>query len=259
METDLYKRVEELQDILITVATGGTSEGNIYKDLRADLLSNPLIKNMMPEFVRVNRTIEQFWQFIKHERSSYEERRIFLWKSFSPILDLIESSCTSPGEVVISSKLLKLNEEFIHKEWAKALLRKTTDPEGAITSSRTLIETVCKFILDELNIIYSEDIELPKLYKLTATQLKLAPEQHNELIFKQILGGCQSVVEGLGSLRNKLSDSHGKHKYTVKPSSRHAELAVNLSGTMTIFLLESFQEFRRKSIDRIPCSQTSLS
>lgn len=84
------------------------------------------------------------------------------------------------------------------------------DPEGAITSSRTLIETTCKYILDELKITYKDDIELPKLYKLTAENLNLAPDQHTEQIFKQILGGCQSVVDGLGALRNKLSDSHGK-------------------------------------------------
>ena len=120
--------------------------------------------------------------------------------------------------------------------------RKATDPEAAITTARTLIETTCKFILDDLKVEYEDDLELPKLYKITADKLNLAPDQHTEQIFKQILSGCQSVINGLGALRNKLSDSHGKKTISVKPLPRHAELAVNLAGTMTTFLLETYQQ-----------------
>ena len=79
-----------------------------------------------------------------------------------------------------------------------------------------------------------------KLYRLTAEQLKLAPSQHTEQVFKQILGGCTAVVEGLGALRNRLSDSHGKGKIAVKPAPRHAELAVNLAGALAIYLLATY-------------------
>jgi hypothetical protein len=63
-----------------------------------------------------------------------------------------------------------------------------------------------------------------------------------EPLFKRILGGCTSVVEGLGSLRNKLSDSHGKGKTGYKPLPRHAELAVNLSGAMATFLVATWRD-----------------
>ena len=36
------------------------------------------------------------------------------------------------------------------------------DPEGAITAARTLLETVCKHILDETEVDYSKD-DLPTL------------------------------------------------------------------------------------------------
>jgi hypothetical protein len=60
-------------------------------------------------------------------------------------------------------------------------------------------------------------------------------------VFKQILGGCTAVVEGLGSLRNRLSDSHGKGKAPVKPATRHAELAVNLAGATATFLVATWK------------------
>ncbi len=71
-------------------------------------------------------------------------------------------------------------------------------------------------------------------------ELNLSPSQHTEDIFKQILGGCSGIVNGLGSLRNRLGDAHGKGKANIKPAPRHAELAVNLSGTMALFLMETF-------------------
>jgi hypothetical protein len=76
-------------------------------------------------------------------------------------------------------------------------------------------------------------------------QLNLSPSQHTEQLFKQILGGCQTVVEGVGALRNRHSDAHGKSASRKKPAPRHAELAVNLSGTMATFLLQTL-EARKK-------------
>jgi hypothetical protein len=41
-------------------------------------------------------------------------------------------------------------------------------------------------------------------------------------------------------LRNKIGDAHGKGGKPVKPSPRHAALAVNLAGTMATFLVETW-------------------
>ena len=125
--------------------------------------------------------------------------------------------------------------------WQMALERRASDPTGAITSARTLIETVCKHILDELKVNYSDTDDLPKLYRLTADSLKLSPSQHTEQIFRQILGGCQSVVEGLGAMQNRHSDADGTETAGFRPAPRHAELAVNLAGTMATFLLATWE------------------
>ena len=71
----------------------------------------------------------------------------------------------------------------------------------------------------------------------------MSPEQHDIPIFKQILGGCSSIVNGLGNLRNTHGDAHGKGKIKhYRPSARHAELAVNLAGSMALFLIQTYQE-----------------
>ena len=95
--------------------------------------------------------------------------------------------------------------------------------------------------LHEDDVAYSED-DLPRLHGKVANVLNIAPSQHTEQVFKQILGGCHAVVEGLGALRNRLGDAHGQGKRPVRPASRHAELAVNLAGAMATFLVATYKE-----------------
>jgi hypothetical protein len=125
--------------------------------------------------------------------------------------------------------------------WEKALARRRADPEGAITAARTLLETVCKRLLDEEGVAYAEGEDLPAVYGKVAKALNLAPSQHTEETFKAILGSCQQIVERLGSLRNKLGDAHGQGgKRPTKPAARHAALAVNLAGAMATFIVETW-------------------
>lgn len=240
--TDIQTKIEAFQNLLIEISTGGEWNENDFVNLRKELIGISEIKSLLPEFIQTTRTTKQFWQFIKLKFSSYAERRNYIWAEFSRVLTYLESNQRGLVNDSISETLGKFNQDYINSQWSKAMERKIDDPEGAITTSRTLIETTCKYILDDLKVEYKDGLELPKLYKLTAENLNLAPDQHTEQIFKMILSGCSTVIEGLGSLRNKLSDSHGKGISQAKPSSRHAELAVNLAGTMTTFLLETYQQ-----------------
>ena len=130
--------------------------------------------------------------------------------------------------------------------WEKALYRRKLDPDGAITAARTLLETVCKHILDENGIEYNNKTDLPQLYHLVSVELCLSPSQYTENVFKQILGGCSAIVNGLGTLRNRLGDAHGQGKKPVRAAARHAELAVNLAGSVALFLVETWESRNSK-------------
>ena len=135
----------------------------------------------------------------------------------------------------------RLDTQYISEAWDKARARRHEDPEGAITAARTLLESVCKHILDESGVQYGDNADLAKLYGLTSKELNLAPSQHTEEAFRKILGGAHSIVDGLANLRNRLGDAHGQGKLPVKPLPRHAELAVNMAGSMASFLLATFE------------------
>ncbi|MBZ9974204.1 MULTISPECIES: abortive infection family protein [unclassified Mesorhizobium] len=160
--------------------------------------------------------------------------------SGSPVYEVRPAIVGSPADDAISQALAAFDTDTVHARWIQALDRRDADAEGAITLARTLLEDVCKWIIFEAGESYEEKDDLPVLYRKLAKILNLAPDGHTEPVFKQILGSCQSVVESLGSLRNKIGDAHSPGPKKVKPASRHAQLAVNLSGTMATFLVSTW-------------------
>ena len=98
-------------------------------------------------------------------------------------------------------------------------------------------------LLDDTGNSYDHKADLPKLWKLCADELNLSPSQHSEEVFKTILGNCQSVVNSLGAVRNRIGDAHGQGRRPVRPKPRHAELADrSLAGTMAAFLVATWQD-----------------
>lgn len=241
LETD-FERAEYLQLTLTNHATNdGNSNNEHYKTLRRYFLDNPSTKPLVPDWVRTKRDLAHFWQFIKQKFPSYAERREYIWDEFSPLLEYLEQGNKTPHKTIIEDSLDTLSSEYVNFIWQKSMQRIKDDPEGAITSARTLIEAVLKHILDELSIDYQENPDLHELYKIVAEELNLTPEQHDEKIFKQILGSCSGLISGLGNLRNSFGDAHGKGSKSYSPSARHAELAVNLAGSMCLFLIKTFK------------------
>lgn len=163
--------------------------------------------------------------------------------SGSPIYEVrqIVKSGSTPADSEISKALLAFNPDEIHRRWEETLKRRANDPRAAITSARTLLEDTCKWILHEAGETFKDEDDLPALYKQLAKLLKLAPDEHTEKVFKQILGNCQSIVESLGAIRNKLGDAHSQGPKRARPQARHADLAVNLAGTMATFLIATWE------------------
>jgi hypothetical protein len=239
------EQVVMMEGILIAAATGGSPDSPIYEHLRRQFMADPIVRDLLPQFVRTYRNLDAFRPFIKHQAGSYAERREIINVAFNPLMDHLEGRNSAPGDKAVSDSLETFDADGVHAVWAKALARRSTDPEGAITVARTLLETVTKRILDEMGETYSDKDDLPKLYVSAAKALNLAPNQHTEEPIKAILGGAMNLVNGIGTLRNRLSDSHGRGgKLPVRPSPRHASLAVNTAGAIATFLVETFLERR---------------
>ena len=231
--------VRRLHDVCVSLATGGDIRYEAYEAARQEVLEEPSLAGAMPGWLRTARSGSQYWDFIKPKFRSYADRRRFLTAEFGPLFEIAEIGGAGPVVLAVQKLAERGTPESVLAAWQKCLERRDTDPEGAITAARTMLESCCKCILDERGVKLKGTEDLPKLYGLVAEQLRLSPSLHDEKVFKQILGGCHSVVEGLGTLRNRLGDAHGKGSRPVRPTVRHAQLAVNLAGAMSTFLVET--------------------
>ncbi len=118
--TELQEKIESFQNLLVDIATSGNrpEEEENFKQLRNALIGNNEIKNNLPDFVKTNRTVAQFWQFIKGKFSSYAERRTFIWNEFAIVLDdleakqngIIDNVKTSSQPDTMKEKLIKFLE-----------------------------------------------------------------------------------------------------------------------------------------------------
>ena len=195
-----FERAEYLVNLLVSASTGKDRDERGFKALRSHFLGDASLQTVVPDWLRTCRTLDQFWPFIQRKFAHYAERREFIWAEFGPLLGFLEKG-EAPAVAAINAELLDFSEGGVHDLWRKALERMTSDPEGAITLAKSLLESVLKHILDERKLTYSEKADLPDLYRLVAKELNLAPDQHTEENFKRILGGITSVVNELGSPR----------------------------------------------------------
>lgn len=242
----LQDKVHLLKRCVIGISTNDSYDGPAYPELRASLIGNPRTSKLLPESIRNYRSRDEIWEFIKNKFSRYAERREYWRTEFDPLLTSLESGELTPSANSVEVTLSRGDLMHVREVWKKSYERRIQDPEGALTSARSLIESTCKHILDECGEPYKEGTDLRTLYREAAKKLNLAPEQHAVQALKQILQGCVSVVEGLATLRSVLGDAHGKSKKAGRPLPIHAELGVNLAGAICTFLLET-SELRKKS------------
>ncbi|SHL15520.1 abortive infection family protein [Halomonas caseinilytica] len=237
----LLEHAESMQNMMIARATGGDAANYDYGQARAALLQSSDIAHLVPRMVKTCRSPSQFWAHI-NRYPTYAERREYIWSEFRPLLDKLEQ-VGAPSDSAIGEALERFDSAHVHAAWQKALDRRASDPEGAITMAKSLVESVCKYVVAQMEGKERADNgdDLPQLYRKASHLLNLAPDQHMEDTFKRILGGCSNIVTGLGELRNRVGDAHGQGPRPVKPSPRHAELAVNLAGTMASFLIATLE------------------
>ncbi|MCX7292768.1 nucleotide-binding protein [Janthinobacterium sp.] len=84
------EKASYLATLLSSHASGGKANTNEYTALRQELLSIPGIEQLVPSFVRLNRDLASFWNFIQPKFKSYQERRTFISEQFTPLLDFLE-------------------------------------------------------------------------------------------------------------------------------------------------------------------------
>ena len=242
LPTDKLERAMAFRDGLVSHCADGSINTDVYRVLRREFMNDPITSKLLPRFVRTRQSADgALWSFFKSISPHWEPRRQFVREEFAPLIEMLERGAAF-ADTVISEGIASFDAVGVMDAWNKALARREVDPAGAITAARTLLEAVCKHLLEDADgdAKHGQNDDLPRLYRMASERLNIAPSQHSEDAFKRILGSAASVVEGLGTLRNKIGDAHASGgRKPVKVAPRHAALAVNLAGCMALFLIET--------------------
>ncbi|MGI2286804.1 abortive infection family protein [Staphylococcus cohnii] len=188
------------------------------------------------------------WNMYTHELDEDEEtsRLIKIINALGYTYNKDTGRITKNGSEVNLSIVKSLAErfdvEYVLKECNRIEKEALTDPEDAITSAKSMVESTLKHILDSEGEKFNNNETLRALYKKVSNIMNLSPGGHNENTFKTILSGMINVINGLDEVRNEYGDAHGKSKKNYKPETRHAFLAINAARTITEFFLSSYKK-----------------
>jgi len=111
------EQVTMMEGILIASATGGSPDNHIYEHLRREFMADPIIRDLLPQFVRTYRNLNAFWPFIKHEAGTYAERRQIISGAFTPLMDHLEGRNAAPGDKIASDALETFDVDGVHTVW----------------------------------------------------------------------------------------------------------------------------------------------
>jgi hypothetical protein len=126
------------------------------------------------------------------------------------------------------------------------------DPAAAIGSSKELVESTCKFILDDYGIAYGKSDSLLDLYRATANALNINREavpgsRKGSEASQRILQNLATAVQSMAELRNELGLGHGKTSNSPA-LERHARLSFNAARTVVEFVLQTWHQRQRQGL-----------
>ncbi|WP_179057937.1 MULTISPECIES: abortive infection family protein [Pseudomonas] len=142
----------------------------------------------------------------------------------------------TPADDVLTDLLIRIPSYNIRDKWEKALHRRVTDPSGAITAARSLLETTLKWIIEERGGKPTENNR--ELFSRAIDALGIVVKGQP---VEKTIEGLNSIIWGIGEMRNRLGDAHGAASSSTPPTVSEAGFCVNLAGAAALYLLEEFE------------------
>lgn len=143
----------------------------------------------------------------------------------------------------LRERAVALDFDSVRADFDRALDHADQDPEDAITAACSIVESVCKCLLDEMGQPYPARQDISGLVREVLRHLGLSPEREDIIPdMKQIVGGLSNTTSGIGALRTHAGDAHGHGRALVAVDGRIARLAIHSASTVCLFFIETWQK-----------------
>ena len=149
---------------------------------------------------------------------------------------------SSSSSFALKATLEEKSYSSLKIEVERALTQIETDPAGALTAASASIEAFCKIYLEQHNLPCPKDKTIKPLWAEVSKSLGLDPACLEDNDLKKILGGLNSICDGIGSLRTHAGFAHGRGVLAYKVEPRHARLAIFAAHTLILFALETSEK-----------------
>jgi len=165
----LLEMLESFKNSLVSRATGGDVDQDVYRQQRKTLLGYPPLAKRLPRFVTTCRTPDEFWNFIQPKFSRYAERRQYLAEELNPLIEALEVSDTTLeehfklGEVVGKGGfgvVYRVHHALLDMDFAIKVFAPSFQDEDPVHLDRFFREARILFALNHPNIVRIFDVGL---------------------------------------------------------------------------------------------------
>lgn len=120
------------------------------------------------------------------------------------------------------------------------------DYDSVITKSRTLLEEVLIYIIEQLNgKPYKSNGKLPDIYKDATALLNMRQNGEWDNRVNGLLGGLNKIMDAISGMRNISSDSHGVGCSRIDIKEREAQLTAQSSMLLAEYMLSVYNEKKK--------------
>lgn len=114
------------------------------------------------------------------------------------------------------------------------------DFDSVITKSRTLIEEVFIYILEQKGESVKSKGDLPKLYQQVKALLGMNQSSDFDKRVNGMLSGLEKIIQAIAEMRNTNSDAHGVGSKRIEIRKHEAQLVVNSAITLCEYVLSVY-------------------
>lgn len=141
--------------------------------------------------------------------------------------------------IIVTSSSVKLIDRPYIVDISERAMKDVSDGnfDSAITKSRTLLEEVFCYVVEQGGKAPSDNGDIGKLYNQVKELYNMHQNKELDKRINGLLSGLEKILSAIAEMRNKGSDSHGVGAKRINIADHHARLFVNSAMTMADFIL----------------------
>ncbi|WP_186060962.1 abortive infection family protein [Burkholderia gladioli] len=137
--------------------------------------------------------------------------------------------------------LTTAGDENLSRLWQDAVEATRTDSADALTRCSRFLEAVCAKVLRERGVALPKDKSMSPLVKACLETLTWPAEKEAEEDVKKLLGGIQSITQGIGALRTHFGTAHGATSHLPPLDPGYVVFVKQATVAAATFLLDRHQ------------------